>query len=145
MTTSGRCADFALLPGVHAGTSGFNTPAWLVYALIPADVSRDPEIHMGAVEITILCDFASSQRVFQTLQHKCNFLFKVTEPSFLLFCTHLPPLPLPLTYWVQSRTILSTHKVRLLIFAYWPLDSAAFQESELWEMLSPTQNSSKLG
>lgn len=92
----------------------------------------------AAAEAMFLCSFASPQLVFQTLKN-CNFLFKVTKP----FSSHsfFPSL----AHWVQSRTILSTHKIRLLIFASWHLSCAAFQEGELWEMLSPTQHSAKLG
>lgn len=123
-------------------------PAWLVYALIPAHLSGDSE-RCGAVaaEFMFLCCFSSPQRVFQTPKN-CNFLFKVTQSfsshSHFLF-VYISPLSicLSLSRWAQSRTLLSTHKIRLLMFAFWHLSSAAFQEGDLWETLSPTQHSAK--
>lgn len=88
----------------------------------------------AAAEIMFLCGFSSPKHVFQTLKN-CNSF----SSSPYLF-VHISPLStsLPHSLWVQSRTILSTHKIRLLIFASWHLRGVAFQEGDLWETLSPT-------
>lgn len=99
MTRSGRCADFALLPGAqtHASPSGFNTPAWLVYVLIRAHLPGDTygeTCGFVGVNIVFLCSFSFPQIVFQTLKN-CNFLIKVTQPlsshSFVVL-VHIHPL-----------------------------------------------------
>ena len=126
---------FALLPGERGRTpapSGSDAPAWLVYALKPAHLSGDSEICMGEVwscssRNYVFVQFPSPQLVFQTLKNY-NFLFKVT-------LTYSSPLS---TSLCLTRTILSTHKIRLLIFASWHLSSSAFQEGDLWETLSST-------
>ncbi len=97
---------------------------------------------VAAAEIMFARSFSSPQLVFQTLKN-CNFLFKVTQPfssHSLPSSSYTSPLcpPPSLSRWVQSRTILSTHKICLLIFASWHVSSTAFQEGDLWETLSPT-------
>lgn len=96
-----------------------------------------------AAEISSLCSFSHHRGAFQTLKnYYC--LLKVTQ----LFSSHsffsVSMLSTSLSHWVQSRTILSTPEVCLLIFASWHLSSAAFQEGDLWETLSSTKHSAKL-
>lgn len=93
-----------------------------------------------------LCCVSSPLVVYQT--PNCNFLSNVTQSfsshSYFLFVDIFHP-SVSFSFTGCRAGLLSTHKIRLLTFGFWHLSSTAFQKGDLWETLSPTQHSAKLG
>lgn len=82
-----------------------------------------------AAEIIFLWSFSSSKFVFQTLSFSFQGYSDLFPSQSFFFSTHITSVhPSPLSRWVQSRTILSTHKIKYVCL-YLPFGISAVLHS----------------